>query len=275
MKYRSLMTFFLVLCLGILTACSSSPKLEGSLSYDDIKGSGLANSCPQLPETSMDSINIGADRSYQLKALCLQPQTFAVRRSALMKRQESKFVPSKLLTRESSTLDQISGSLKIGPDGNLTFVEQGGFDFQPITLQLPDGERVPLLFTVKGLVAKNQDAAASLSPSTRLVGTFEVPPYRTSSFIDPKGRGLTMGYDSAVGLPVQADREDFSRQNNKAFDIGQGHISLQVNRVNRATGEIAGWFESEQPSDSDFGSKEPMAVEIRGQFYGRIESEIA
>ena len=92
------------------------------------------------------------------------------------------------------------------------------------------------------------------------------PPYRTSSFIDPKGRGLAVGYDAAVGIPIQADREKFSRQNNKSFDVDQGSIVFQVNRVNRGTGEISGSFESQQPSDTDFGSKEAMEVKILGQF---------
>ncbi|MEM1239650.1 MAG: photosystem II manganese-stabilizing polypeptide [Cyanobacteria bacterium P01_H01_bin.26] len=276
MRYRTLITVLLALCFGVLTACGGAPNgPTDSLSYDDIKGSGLANNCPQLAQSSLDAIAIGANQSYQLNGLCLQPEEFLVRRSPLIKRQESKFVRTKPLTRESFSLDQVSGSLQIGDDGSLTFVEQGGFDFQPVTVQLPDGERVPLLFTVKGLVAKNKDASTSLSPSTLLAGTFDVPPYRTSSFIDPKGRGVTVGYDAAVGLPSQADREDLSRQNLKSFDIGQGHISLQINRVNRATGEIAGLFESQQPSDTDFGTKEAMDVKIRGQFYGRIEQTIA
>lgn len=279
-EYKALVTAFLALCLGVLTACSNSPTVSsGSLSYDDIKGSGLANSCPQLVGTNMDSIAVESGQSYPLKALCLQPETFLVKRDNPMtqqgKRREGKFVTSKLLTRKSSTLDQVSGLLQSATDGSLTFTEQGGFDFQPVTVQLPDGERVPILFTVKGLVATTQEAIATLSPSTRLAGTFDVPPYRTSSFIDPKGRGLAVGYDAAVGIPTQADRDKFSRQNNKAFDIAQGQITLQINRVNRATGEIAGQFESQQPSDTDFGSKEPMTVKIQGQFYGRIESKIA
>ncbi|MDB9526394.1 photosystem II manganese-stabilizing polypeptide [Oscillatoria sp. CS-180] len=271
MKYRALIAFFLAMCLGLLGACSQSPIDSESLSYDDIRGSGLANNCPQLTETNLDSIEIDANQSYQLKELCLQPKTFLVRRSPLMKRSEGKFVATRPLTRKSFSLDQIAGSLTLNPEGNVTFVEQGGFDFQPVTVQLPDGERVPILFTVKGLVAENQNAFNNLTPATRLVGTFQVPSYRTSSFIDPKGRGLSMGYDSAVGLPIQADSEEFVRQNIKSFEMGQGQISLQINRVNRTTGEIAGIFESNQPSDTDFGAKEAMDVKIRGQFYGRVE----
>lgn len=278
-KYKAIVVAFLALYLGMLTACSNSPTVNsGSLSYDDIKGSGMANSCPQLTGTNMDSIAVEGDRPYQLKALCIQPQTFLVKRESPLspqgKRQEGKFVASKLLTRESSTLDQVSGLLQSTADGNLAFVERGGFDFQPITVQLPNGERVPILFTVKGLVATTQSAIAALTPSTRLSGTFDVPPYRTASFIDPKGRGLAVGYDAAVGIPIQSDREKFSRQNNKSFDVAQGRITLQIEKVNQATGEVSGQFESLQPSDTDFGTKEAMAVKIQGKFYGRIEPEI-
>ena len=275
MKYRTLIPVLLALFLGALTACSNTSDFPtDTLSYDDIRNSGLANNCPELSQSSLDVIDIKAGQPYQLNGLCLQPEAFLVKRAPLVKRLESEFVLTKPLTRKSFSLDQVSGSLQTGPDGNLTFVEQGGFDFQPVTVQLPDGERVPLLFTVKGLVAKNQNASTSLSPSTRLAGTFQVPPYRTSSFIDPKGRGVMVGYEGAMGMPNQADRKDLARPNTKTFDIAEGHISLQINRVNRATGEIAGLFESDQPSDTDFGAKDSMDVKIRGQFYGRIEQPV-
>ncbi|MEM1253441.1 MAG: photosystem II manganese-stabilizing polypeptide [Cyanobacteria bacterium P01_H01_bin.21] len=274
MKYRTLITGLLVLCFGLVTACSGGPQAD-SLSYDDIKGSGLANNCPQLSRSSRDAIAIDANQSYQLNGLCLQPETFLVKGSSMVKSQENDFVVSKPLTRESFSLDQVSGSLQVDSDGNIIFAEQGGFDFQPVTVQPPNGERVALLFTIKGLVAKNQDVSNKLTPTSRLVGTFQVPPYRTSNFIDPKGRGLSSGYDAAVGLPIQADREDFSRQNSKSFEVGEGEISLQITQVNRKTGEIAGLFESNQPSDTDFGAKEPMDVKIQGQFYGRIDQTVA
>ena len=39
-------------------------------------------------------------------------------------------------------------------DGKLTFIEKDGIDYAPTTVQLPGGERVPFLFTVKNLVAQ-------------------------------------------------------------------------------------------------------------------------
>ncbi|MEO0646628.1 MAG: photosystem II manganese-stabilizing polypeptide [Cyanobacteria bacterium J06650_10] len=275
MNYKSFITIALVLILGVLTACSNANIPGDALTYDDIRGSGLANNCPTLTGTNMDSIAVEAGQTYQLKALCLQPQTFLVESDLSQKRQAAKFVEGKLLTRSSFTLDQISGKLQPSASGELTLTEQGGFDFQPVTVQIPNGDRVPLLFTIKGLVAKTDKATSALSPSTRLAGSFDVPPYRTSSFIDPKGRGLAVGYDAAVGIPIQADRDKFSRQNNKSFEVGKGRIVFQINRVNRATGEISGSFESQQPSDTDFGTKTAMPIKILGQFYGRIDPTIA
>ena len=36
-------------------------------------------------------------------------------------------------------------------------------------------------------------------------GEFVVPSYRGSSFLDPKGRGASTGYDNAVALPAASD----------------------------------------------------------------------
>jgi photosystem II oxygen-evolving enhancer protein 1 len=49
---------------------------------------------------------------------------------------------------------------------------------------------------------------------------------------------------------------------------------LQVTQVDGSTGEIAGIFESEQPSDTDLGAKEPLDVKVRGIFYGRVDTDV-
>ncbi|MFM7615229.1 MAG: photosystem II manganese-stabilizing polypeptide, partial [Synechococcales cyanobacterium] len=171
---------------------------------------------------------------------------FLVKQEGVSKRKQAVFVPTKLLTRYTSSLDEVSGDLTINGDRSVTFTEKDGIDFQPTTVQLPGGERVPFLFTVKGLVASSQPGLDTISTSTDFEGTYRVPSYRTSNFLDPKGRGLATGYDNAVALPAQADSETF--ENVKKFDVGEGKISLQVAKVNNATGEIAGTFESNQPS---------------------------
>ena len=46
-----------------------------------------------------------------------------------------------------------------------------------------------------------------------------------------------------------------------------------VARVNQETGELAGVFETIQPSDTDLGSKEPKEVKITGIWYGQISPQ--
>ncbi|MBD1807908.1 photosystem II manganese-stabilizing polypeptide [Microcoleus sp. FACHB-SPT15] len=276
MRYRAFIVAFLALCLGVLTACSDGSANATStekLTYDQIRNTGLANNCPQLAETTRGSIPLDSGQSYVLTDVCLQPTTFFVKEEPANKRQEAEFIPGKLLTRYTSSLDQVRGDLKVGGDGSLTFIEKDGLDFQPITVQLPGGERVPFLFTIKNLVAKTQSGLDSINTSTDFEGEFKVPSYRGAVFLDPKGRGVASGYDNAIALPSQADREDLTRANVKRVETIPGSISLQVAKVDSRTGEIAGTFESEQPSDTDLGAAEPKEVLIRGIFYGRIEPE--
>ena len=48
----------------------------------------------------------------------------------------------------------MSGSFKLDGSGNVELKELDGIDYAPVTVQLPGGERVPFLFTVKELDAK-------------------------------------------------------------------------------------------------------------------------
>jgi photosystem II oxygen-evolving enhancer protein 1 len=272
MRYRALIVAFLALCLGLITACSDVPSSNSRdlLTYEQIRGTGLANKCPQLSETSRGSIALDGTQSYSIKELCLEPTNYFVKEEPANKRQEAEFVAGRLLTRYTSTIDQVQGDLKINPDNSLTFVEKDGLDFQAITVKLPGGELVPFLFTIKNLVAQTQPNLTSINTSTDFEGTFKVPSYRGAAFLDPKGRGVVSGYDNAVALPAQADDEDLTRTNVKRAEILSGKISLQVAKIDSSTGEIAGTFVSEQPSDTDLGAGEPKDVKIRGLFYGRV-----
>ncbi|MGQ4649835.1 photosystem II manganese-stabilizing polypeptide [Lyngbya aestuarii] len=276
MRYRAFIIAFLALCLGVLTACSEGPatatSIEG-LTYDQIRNTGLANLCPQLSETARGSIAIEPSQSYKVLDMCLQPTKFYVKEEPANKRQEAEFVPGKLLTRYTSSLDQVQGELKADDTGTLTFIEQGGMDFQAITVQLPGGEQTPFLFTVKNLVAKSQPGLDSLNTSTDFVGEYKVPSYRGAVFLDPKGRGVASGYDNAVALPAESDSEQLVRANVKRVVGGNGKISLQVAKVDSYTGEIAGTFEGEQTSATDLGAEDPEEVKVQGIFYARIEPE--
>lgn len=278
MRYRALVAALLAICLTVITACSDGPQAKDPklLTYDDIRNTGLAVNCPTLPETARGSIPLDPKKSYSLSGLCLQPTNYFVKEEPSNKRKEAEFVPGRLLTRFTYSLDQISGNLLIGSDGKLTFQEKDGIDFQPITVLLPGGEEVPFLFTVKGLVASSKNAVSSINTSTDLSGDFNVPSYRGANFLDPKARGVASGYDNAVALPATADEEGLTSANVKLADtkVKAGRISLQVSKIDGETGEVAGIFESEQPSDDDLGAKEALAVKVRGVFYGRIESAV-
>lgn len=275
MRYRALFVALLGICFSFLiTACadSSVAMTRETATYEQIRGTGLANTCPQVEETRRGTIPLEPGKSYALTDLCLQPTAFFVKEEGATKRSKAEFVPTKLMTRYTSSIEAVSGKLDVSEDGSLTFTEQDGMDFQAVTVQLPGGERVPFLFTIKGLVAKTQPGSAAVTASTDFEGEFRVPSYRTSNFLDPKGRGLTTGYDNAVALPAQADSEELRKENVKQFQLDKGNISLQVAKIDAATGEIAGTFESLQPSETDMGSKAPSEVKIRGLFYARVDS---
>lgn len=274
MKYRALLAAFIALCFTFLTACSGEDTVGDAkvLTYDDIVNTGLANSCPQLKETVRGSISLDPSQSYVLTDLCLEPNEYFIKEEPTNKRAEASFVPAKVLTRYTSSLDQVYGSLTFTEDGRLHFTEEGGIDFQPITVLIAGGEEFPFLFTTKGLVAETTSAVTAITTSTDLEGDYDVPSYRTSNFLDPKARGLTTGYQSAVGIVPQGDAEAIERENTKQFVVGEGHMSLLVSKVDSQTGEIGGIFESVQATDTDMGGKEAAEVKVRGLFYGRIES---
>lgn len=276
MRYRALIVAFLALCLGILTVCTEGAAAASreQLTYDEILNTGLANKCPQIERVTRGSIPMESGQTYIVSDLCLEPQEYFVKGESANKRIEAKYVPGKLLTRDTTSLEQISGQVTMDENGVLTFFEKDGMDFQPITVQLPGGEQVPFFFTIKNFVGKTEPGFTALNASTDFAGKFNVPSYRGATFLDPKGRGIATGYDSAVALPSGADLEKYTEANIKQVSVRQGELSLQVTRVDSETGEIAGVFESEQPSDTDLGVKEAEEVKIQGLFYAVIQPEV-
>ena len=74
-------------------------------------------------------------------------------------------------SRNRYTLDGMSGPLSVA-DGKIQFKEEDGLDYAPTTVQLPGGERVPFLFTVKELVAKG--SGPDFKPGLAMSGKFTV-----------------------------------------------------------------------------------------------------
>jgi photosystem II oxygen-evolving enhancer protein 1 len=230
--------------------------------YMDVKGSGTANQCPIVASGS-DKFTI-KDGKYTLKKLCMEPTSFTVKAESPFKGGSEGFQNTKLMTRLTYSLDEIEGPLTIN-NGKLRFEEKDGIDYAAVTVQLPGGERVPFLFTVKELVAEGTPEAFG--------GSFLVPSYRGSSFLDPKGRGGSTGYDNAVALPAggAGDEEELAKENQKNTAALTGNITFSIAKTDAETGEIAGTFESLQPSDTDLGSKAPKEVKIEGIFYAQVE----
>jgi photosystem II oxygen-evolving enhancer protein 1 len=254
-KWTDIRTLFLQSASAI-----SFDDLQG-LTYLQVKGTGLANTCPTIEGGSSNVKDIKSG-SYKLEKFCMEPTSFTVKEDSQFKGGESEFVKTRLMTRLTYTLDEMSGQFKIDGSGNVELKEEDGIDYAAVTVQLPGGERVPFLFTVKELNAKGTADAFG--------GEFVVPSYRGATFLDPKGRGAATGYDTAVALPASGDSEEFAKENAKSAAGLKGQAVFSIAKVDPATNEIAGVFESIQPSDTDLGAKAPKDIKIQGLWYAQL-----
>lgn len=240
----------------------SFDELQGQ-TYSELKGTGIANQCP-IVDSGSDGF-VFKSGNYKLEKFCMEPTSFTVKAESQFKGEGETFQKTKLMTRLTYTLDEMEGDFKVGSDGSITMTETDGIDYAPVTVQLAGGERVPFLFTVKELKATG--------PPSNISGPFLVPSYRGSSFLDPKGRGGSTGYDNAVALPAggAGDEEELEKENTKNTAALEGTVVYRVAKSNPETGEIAGVFESIQPSDTDLGSKAPKDVKIEGIWYAQLK----
>jgi len=227
-----------------------------------VKGTGIANTCSTLkPETAQDAKSLRPG-SYTIENMCIEPSKIQVKEEAVDGSGE-EFVDTLLMTRNTYTLDGLSGKFNVGSGGSIEFEkDDDGIDFAPTTVQLPGGERVPFLFTVKNLKMKGSVDGFS--------GDFVVPSYRGSTFLDPKGRGGSTGYDTAVALPAAGDREELAKENLKSTAALKGSAAFTVAQYDPDSKEVSGLFESIQPSDTDLGAKTPKEVKIIGTWYGQL-----
>jgi len=260
-----------VVALGLAAAPAQAITKSqlNELTYLQVKGTGLANRCSEV----IGEGSITPKAGQKLVDMCIEPKAWAVEEEiGKAGKTEKKFVNSKVMTRQTYTLEGIQGKIDI-VGGSIVFNEKEGIDYAPTTVQLPGGERVPFLFTVKDLVAKGN--GGTFKPGFQMGGDFNTPSYRTGLFLDPKGRGGVTGYDMAVALPglqsgEEGDDELFA-ENNKVFDVTQGRIEMEVNKVNVEESEIGGVFVATQLSDTDMGSKVPKKVLTKGIFYAKVE----
>lgn len=240
---------------GAVGASLSYDDLQ-SLTYSEVKGTGLANECPKIQaDNSEFSLRAG---EYNIDQLCMEPTKFQVKEG-------DEFKDTKLMTRLTYTLDDITGKFKRGGDGKVSIQEQDGIDYAATTVKLPGGDRIPFLFSIKGLKAEG--------PSDNIQGEFNVPSYRGATFLDPKGRGEVTGYDNAVALPARSDDEELVNENAKKTTPSSGSASFKVSNYDPNTNEVGGVFESVQPSDTDLGAKTPKDVKIQGIWYARLSKE--
>ncbi|XP_057482172.1 oxygen-evolving enhancer protein 1, chloroplastic [Actinidia eriantha] len=234
-----------------------------SKTYLEVKGTGTANQCPTI-DGGVEKFAFKPGK-YNMKKFCLEPTSFTVKAEGVNKNSPPEFQKTKLMTRLTYTLDEIEGPFEVSSDGTIKFEEKDGIDYAAVTVQLPGGERVPFLFTIKQLVASGKPESFG--------GEFLVPSYRGSSFLDPKGRGGSTGYDNAVALPAggRGDEEELVKENIKNTASSTGKITLSVTKSKPESGEVIGVFESIQPSDTDLGAKVPKDVKIQGIWYAQLE----
>mmetsp|Transcript_22135 Transcript_22135/g.89652 ORF Transcript_22135/g.89652 Transcript_22135/m.89652 type:complete len:91 (-) Transcript_22135:569-841(-) len=69
------------------------------------------------------------------------------------------------MTRATYTLAGVEGDL-VAKGGKITFTEKDGIDYAATTVQLPGGERVPFLFTIKELVATSEGTGNTITNAT-------------------------------------------------------------------------------------------------------------
>ena len=151
MRIRPLLAVVLALCLTFFTtACSGDSEAvqrgASNVTYDDIHNTGKANDCPTIGDSARGSIPLSVGGSYELRDVCMHPVQVYAKEEPKNIRQQAEFVEGKILTRYTSSLDEVYGDLTVTEVG-LEFQEKGGIDFQPITVLVPGGEEFPFTFS--------------------------------------------------------------------------------------------------------------------------------
>lgn len=83
----------------------SFDELQG-LTYLQVKGSGIANTCPVIEGGSSNLKDLKAG-NYKINKLCMEPTSFRVKEESQFKGGDTDFVATKLMTRLTYTLDEV------------------------------------------------------------------------------------------------------------------------------------------------------------------------
>ncbi len=266
MRYRSFLGCLLAVCIGFLAFARPVQAAQNPLTYDQIRNTGKAGLCPTVSDSARGRIEIPLGQTVRMTDLCFQPVQLEVEEEK--RNGEKDFVKAIGIMLYAATIGPVKADLTAVDESTLKLKVVDGMASQPTTAQMPRRELVPLLFSMKELEATATGSGHAITSSTDFEGDFLVPGYRSSSFLDPKGRGSATGYEEAVGL--QAARDEFEATT-KIDEISEGHLSLRIARVDPVTGEVAGSFISYQPSSSEQGTLEVHEVRIQGLFYGRVD----
>lgn len=68
-----------------------------------------------------------------------------------------------------------------------------------------------------------------------------------------------------MALPAKSDADEIARVNNKTYTPSKGSAVFSVAKVDPTTGEVAGVFESIQPSDTEMGAHPAKDVKVTGE----------
>merc|ERR1719446_731285 len=108
-----------------------------SLTYEQIKGTGLANTCPKVEGGGDQSISVAGGKKYKIEEFCLEPTSFQILEEKLTKQGlVTEAVDTKVTTRQTYVLTGIEGDI-VSDGGKIAFIEQDGIDYAPTTVQLP------------------------------------------------------------------------------------------------------------------------------------------
>ena len=119
---------------------------------------------------------------------------------------------------------------------------------------------MPFLFTLKEFTGKGN--------TSQFGGDFTVP--RTAARPSSTLRAAVAPPATTTPWRPPSDADEFLKENNKNAAAPRARV-LNVAKYDAVTGEIAGVFESIQPSDTDLGSKAPKDVKITGLWYAQLQ----